>query len=157
MLSLSLAVSVAIVTASCAAASRSCGGGLFTDTTRQGSVAVAPSRTVRRFRRVEVDFGRAFPGGDPPSAARAAERMTLNLFPDACVVALRERVTDLGPGRVQWEGRVPGTSHGTVTLVTDDRVMVGTVRLDRETFEIRYLGDGVHAVTAIDQSGYPRD
>jgi hypothetical protein len=151
-----LTVGAAVVTTSCASVSRSCAGGIFVDTPRQGSVPAAPARTVRRLRRVEVDFPRLFPAGSR-AAAGAAERLTLNLFPDACLVAVRARVTDLGPGRVQWEGRVPAASHGTVTLVIDGEVMVGTVRIDREVFEIRYLGDGVHAVAHIDPSGFPPD
>jgi hypothetical protein len=156
MLGVGLSLSVAMVTGSCAAP-RSCSGGMFIETERPGSVDPGSPRTVRRLRRVEVDFGRVFPGGERPSAARAADRITLNLFPDVCVLAVRDRATDLGPGRVQWEGRVPAASHGTVTLVIDDRLMVGTVRIDREIFEIRYLGDGVHAVADIDQSKFPRD
>jgi hypothetical protein len=156
VLGLGSSVCAAIVTVSCAAP-RSCAGGIFTDTTRQGSVDPGSSRTIRRLRRVEIDFSRVFPGGDPPSAARAADRVTLNLFPDVCVIAVRERATDLGPGRVQWEGRVPGASNGTVTLILDDKLMIGTVRIDREVYQIRYLGDGVHAVVDIDQSAFPRD
>lgn len=149
-------MSVAIVTASCAAP-RSCAGGIFSDTARTGSVDPGPPRTIRRLRRVDIDFAAVFPGGDRPSAARAADRLTLNLFPDTCVIALRAQATDLGPGRVQWEGRVSGTPNGTVTLIIDDKLMIGTVRIDREVFEIRYLGDGVHAVKDIDQTGFPRD
>ena len=96
-------------------------------------------------------------GGERPSAARTADRIVLNLFPDVCVIAVRERATDLASGQVQWEGRVSGSSSGTVTLILDDALMIGTVRIDREVFEIRYLGDGVHAVTDIDQSSFPRD
>ena len=61
---------------------------------------------VRRQRRVEIDFARVWPAGDGPSAARSAERFTLNLFSDVCVIARRERATELGGGAVQWEGRL---------------------------------------------------
>ena len=104
--------------------------------------------TVRRQRRVEVDFARVGP---------SAERITLNLFPDVCVIAQRERMTDLGRGQVQWDGRVPGATPGTATLVIDGALMVGTVRLGREVYEIRYLGEGVHVVTDVDLSKFPRD
>lgn len=154
MLNLGLSISTAV--ASCAAPG-SCAGGIFRDTSRQGSVDPGALPTVRRTRRVEIDFGRVFPGGEGPSAARAAARLTLNLFPDLCVTAVRERVTDLGRGTVQWEGRVPGASPGTVTLIVDDTLMIGTLRIDREVYEIRYLGDGIHVVTDVDPSKFPRD
>jgi hypothetical protein len=150
-------MSVAMTLASCAVP-RSCAGGIFTDTTRQGSVDPGSHRTVRRLRRVEVDVGRIFPGGERPSAARSADRLTLNLFPDVCLIATRERATDLRPGKVQWQGRVQGAAGGHVILVVDDAgPMVGTIRMDREVYEIRYLGDGVHAITDLDPSAFPRE
>ena len=134
-----------------------CGDGIFSDTSRRGTLDPGPSRTVRRSRRVEVDIGRLFPGGAPPSAARAADRVTLNLFPDVCVTARREEAKDLAPDRVQWIGRVEGVPNGTAILVIDDSLMVGTVTIDRRVFRISYLGDGVHAIADIDQSAFPRD
>ena len=102
-------------------------------------------------------MGRLFPGGLPPSAARAADRLMLNLFPDVCVVATREQATDLAPGKVQWIGRVEGAPQNTAVLVIDDSLMVGSVTIDRRVFRISYLGDGVHAIADIDQSAFPRD
>ena len=87
----------------------------------------------------------------------SAERITLNLFPDVCVIAQRERTAEPGRGQLQWEGRVPGATPGTATLVVDGPVMVGTVRIGHEVYEIRYLGEGVHAVTDVDLSKFPRD
>jgi hypothetical protein len=149
-------MSAAMVLTSCAAP-RSCAGGILSDTARRGSVDLPSSRTIRRLRRVEVDFDRVFPGGQSRSAAHTADRLTLNVFPDVCLIVDRERAIDLGQGKVQWDGRVQGPSSGRATLVIDDRLMVGAIRLDREIFEIRYLGDGVHAVMDIDQSAFPRD
>ena len=148
---------VSVLSASACAAPRSCAGGIFTDTARLGSVDPGTRPPARRRRRVEIDFGRVFPPGDGPSAARSAERLTLNLFPDVCVIARRERATEPGRGTVQWEGRVPGASPGTATLVIDGAVMVGTVRMGQEVYEIRYLGEGVHVVTDVDPSKLPRD
>jgi hypothetical protein len=34
---------------------------------------------------------------------------------------------------------------------------VATVRRDGQVYEIRYLGDGVHAITDVDTSKFPRD
>jgi hypothetical protein len=153
---LGVSVSVAVAMASCAVP-RSCAGGIFTDTSRRGSVDPGRSPAIRRLRRAEVDFDRVFPGGRGPSAARAADRLTLNLFPDVCLAVVRDRATDVGGGRVQWEGHVPGASPGTMTLIVDHKLMVGTIRIGREVYEIGYLGDGVHAVMDIDPSKFPRD
>ena len=74
-----------------------------------------------------------------------------------CVIARRERAAEPGTTTVQWEGRVAGALHGTATLVVDGTVMVGTIRMGREVYEIRYLGEGVHVVTDVDPSKFPRD
>jgi hypothetical protein len=139
------------------AARQACAGGVFTRTFRQGTLAPSPSPTVRRLRRVEIDVDRLFPGGGPPAAARAADVLTLNLFPDVCVTADREQVTDVGPGRVQWVGRVAGVPNGRAILVIDDRVMVGTVTIDRAVFQIGALGDDVHVVSELVPAAFPRD
>ena len=142
--------------AACAART-ACPDGIFTDSARRGSVDLRGGPTVRRQRRVEIDFGRVFPGGADRSAARTPDRLTLNLFPDVCVIALRDRATDLGRGQVQWEGHVPGGAPGSATVIVGDGVMIGTVRTEGEVYEIRSLGDGVHAVTDLDTSKFPRD
>lgn len=139
---------VSIVSASACAAPRSCAGGIFADASPPRSLEPAAGPQIRRQRRVEIDFARVGP---------SAERITLNLFPDVCVIAQRERTTELGRGQVQWEGRVPGAPPGTVTLVIDGAVMVGTIRIGAEAYEIRYLGDGAHVVTDVDSSKFPRD
>ena len=137
-----------IFSASACAVPRACAGGIFTDTARSHPVDLPARPQVRRQRRVEVDFARA---------QASAERITLNLFPDVCVIAQHERTTEPGRGQVQWEGRVPGAPSGTVTFVIDGAVMVGTIRMGQEVYEIRHLGDGVHVVTDVDPSKFPQD
>ena len=148
---------MSVLSASACAAPRSCAGGIFTDAARPGSLDSETRLAVRRQRRVEIDFARVLPPGEGPVAARSAERLTLNLFPDVCVIARRERVTELGRGAVQWEGRVPDVSPGSATLVFDGAVMVGTIRIGQQVYEIRHLDEGVHVVTDVDTSRFPRD
>ena len=47
-------------------------------------------RSVERF----IDFARVWPQGERSAAPRSAERLTLNLFSDVCVIARRERRFD---------------------------------------------------------------
>jgi hypothetical protein len=137
--------------------SHACTGGIFMDTARSGTVDPGSPRTARRLRRVEIDLGRLFPGGLSPAAGRAAASITLNLFPDVCVTAERDKATDLADGKVEWIGHAKGAAADKAILVVDGAVMVGTVSIGGRTFQIRYLGDGVHAVIAVDQSAFPRD
>ena len=141
-------LATSVLTTSACAAPRACAGGIFGDTARLGSVDPGTRPTVRRQRRVEIDVARI---------RQPRDELTLNLFPDTCVVARRERVTELRAGVLQWEGRVPGPSPGTVTLIVDGEVVVGTIRIGSELYEIRYLGEGVHVVNDVDASKFPRD
>ncbi len=147
-MAVAVTLAASLFSAAACAVPRACAGGIFTETARAASVGSAAPPQIRRQRRVEVDFARVGP---------SAERIALNLFPDVCVIAQRERATDLGRGQVQWEGRVPGPSPGTVTLVTEGAIMVGSIRIGADVYEIRYLGDGVHVVTDVDPSKLPRD
>jgi hypothetical protein len=141
-------LAASLFSASACAVPRACAGGIFTETTRAASLNSTAPPQVRRQRRVEVDFARV---------GSSAERIALNLFPDVCVIAQRERATDVGRGQVQWEGRVPGAQPGTATLVIDGAIMVGLIRIGADVYEIRYLGEGVHVVTDVDPSKLPRD
>jgi hypothetical protein len=143
-----MSLAVGLLVASACVVPRSCAGGIFTETARRGGVAAGTGSQIRRQRRVEIDFARVGPSPD---------RLTLNLFPDVCVIARRERTSELGGGGVQWDGRVPGAEEGTVTLVIDGAVMVGTIRIGTDAYEIRYLGGGVHVITDVDPSKFPRD
>ena len=112
---------------------------------------------MKRLRRVEVDFGRIFPNGAVPMAAHTPTSLVLNLFPDVCLVVSRERATDLGPLKVRWVGTVERAANGRAILVIDDELVVGTVTADRRTFQIKYLGEGVHAVADVDSASFPKD
>lgn len=134
----------------------SCKSGIFTDTSV--TVAVEPSlpRGVRRLRRVEVNFRPVFSGNSAPTIGSSAKTIDLNLFPDVCLKAVRERVADVG-GKVEWIGHLTDVPNSRVVLVMDGKLMVGTITMDRDTYRISYLGDGIHAVTDIDQAAFPRD
>jgi hypothetical protein len=107
---------------------------------RRGTIDPGSSRTTRRLRRVEIDLGRVFLGGTSPSAARAADSLTLNLFPDVCVTAVREQATDLAGDKMQWVGQVKGAVRGKAILVVDDKLMVGTVTISDKVFQIHTRG-----------------
>ncbi len=156
-IALSLACAAASDGSSASPGATQCRGGIFTDTPRQGSIDPGSTRAVKRLRRVEVDFGRIFPNGAAPMAAHIPPSLVLNLFPDVCLVASREQATDLGPLKIRWVGTIDKAAEGKAILVIDDELMVGTVTADRRTFQIRYLGDGVHAVADVDSASFPRD
>ena len=134
----------------------SCKTAIFTDTSVTAPVEPKLSRGVRRFRRVEVNFRPIFHGNSAPTIGSSAKSIDLNLFPDLCLRVVREQVADVG-GKVEWIGHVKDVLNSRVVLVFDGQLMVGTITMDRDTYRISYLGDGIHAVTDIDQAAFPRD
>ena len=51
-----------------------------------------------------------------------------------------------------WIGHVEDEALSEVTMVANDGVLVGNIRGPDGYFQIRYVGDGVHAVREIDPS-----
>ena len=131
---------------------------LFTDAPTPGDAARGDAAIVRtRFVSVNVDaIGRA--GALPGHPSASTDEVQLNLFPDVRLTAVRERVepTSSGTG-VIWTGRVRGAEPSVVTLVVDDGLLVGDVRLGVQAFEIRPGGGGVHMIHEIETARFPPD
>lgn len=122
------------------------------------SAAQAPgaddSATIRE-RRAGIDFSRlavfaaavsrsAVSGGAGDVAGRAVPsvRLPLNLFEDTFVTAVVDRVAPTSSGYALW-GDLEGLEWGTLTLVVNGTVVVGTVRSSAGTYVIAPSGDGV--------------
>jgi hypothetical protein len=133
--------------------SAACAGGLFTETTLTPAVDFTGTLGVLRVRTVAVDVAAVRRSAD----SRAP--ITLNLFPDACLVA---DVTDIAydkDGRLIWTGKIAGGPDGSaVTLVAADGVILGSVDAAGPAFyQVRYAGNGVHVVMRINPAVYPPD
>ena len=140
-------------TESSSTATAACTGGLFAETTLAATVDFSRAPGVLRVRTVAVDVGAV------RRSAESRAAITLNLFPDACLVA---DVTDIAydkDGRLIWTGRIAGSPEGSaVTLVAADDVIVGSVNAGGPaSYQIRYAGNGVHVVMRINPGAYPPD
>ena len=61
------------------------------------------------------------------------------------------------PKKFTWSGHIEGVQRSQVTLVAEDGVMVGNIRVADSFFQVRYAGADVHVVQQIDESRFPRD
>ena len=81
--------------------------------------------------------------------------LRLNLFNDASFTVLVEGTAPTFSGGYSLSGRLAGVEMGTVTLVVNGDVVVGTVRTPETTYRIRPAGGGLHAVSQIDPARLP--
>ena len=111
--------------------------------------------TVSRARSVTVNWS-AVNDTDATSQKQAAGEsgLTLNLFDDAIFRAVLDR-REVRSKSVIWLGHIEGIDKSQVTLVIEDNVMAGNIRLPGAYFQVRYAGSGLHSVRQIDESQFP--
>jgi hypothetical protein len=76
--------------------------------------------------------------------------------PGVQVVAVGERVEHRGAEDISWAGPVRG-AEGWVQMVFMEGGVTATVRVGNTSYAIESLGGGLHAVSRIDQSGFPQE
>jgi hypothetical protein len=111
-------------------------------------VSLATDPTILRARFVKIDL---------PLLLGTPRPLELNLFPDACFTALPERTESSAPNRTTWIGRLSGAPQSQVTLAVVDRVVAGSIRAPGKLYQVRYVGNGVHAVVEVNQRAFPPD
>jgi hypothetical protein len=85
---------------------------------------------------------------------RQNRALRLGVAPGVQVVATGERVERRAANDISWAGPVQGR-HGWVQMVLTDDGMLGTVTIGTEQYTIEPLGNGLHAVSKLDQSKLP--
>lgn len=120
----------------------------------------APQRgrlSAIRQRRSHDDTHLARLAAGPSSLLRRGGALRMAVAPGVQVVALNERTEQRAANDISWGGRVQGMEHGWVQMVYTPEGVVGTVTLDRVQYSIEPLGNGLHAVSRIDQNGFPSE
>ena len=88
--------------------------------------------------------------GEPPPP----HKLVLNLFDDVVFTGIVEHVERTSSGHALWGG-IEGVKLGTMTLVVNGSVVVGTVRTPDAVYTIRTAGGGAYVVRQIDESSLP--
>ena len=88
--------------------------------------------------------------GEPPTP----QTLVLNLFDDVVFTGIVEHVEPTASGHALW-GKLDGVELGTLTLVVNGKVVVGTVRTPYAVYTIRTAGDGTYVIRQIDESSLP--
>jgi len=116
--------------------------------------AQIPRVTRRRFVRVKFDL---LYGTDDPSEPKAASsrHLLLNLFDDTTFKAVLNRREVRSDKSFTWFGRVEEIEDSQITMVVEDSVLVGNVRVHDASYQVRYIGEGVHVINHIDSRTFP--
>ncbi|MCP4543439.1 MAG: DUF11 domain-containing protein [Chloroflexi bacterium] len=113
--------------------------GLFSSVSAQVSTAPDSQDTLRS-RLVAIDTGRLEHVGS------VGERVTLNLFDDASLIVVLDRVERNRSGSLTWVGRVEGVEHSILILVVRDGQVTGYVSTRHSQFSIEPVDDTTHLV-----------
>jgi hypothetical protein len=133
--------------------------GLFTPVPAQPDVPLTLEPFVLRSQPVSINFAlldaAPSPAGSPTGTATT---LLLNLFPDVALTAYRERLepTSSGLGFI-WSGKVAGLDTSQVTLVVENGVMAGNIRVPGASYQVRATAGGGHVVRQIDERRFPDD
>lgn len=129
---------------------------LFTDAVIEGTIDKLGDPTVVRDRFVDVKFDLLLKADQlPKDKAATADKLVLNLFQDVVLTALLDRVESNSPDSFSWIGHLEGVENSQVILVVGNGLMAGNITLPGAFYQVRYAGNGIHAVYEIDQSGFP--
>ncbi len=88
----------------------------------------------------------------PDTTGDTTDLVLLNLFDDTSYVAQRHHVAGRRAGNFTWQGTIQDVENSRVTLVIrNDQVMVGNIILPDGIYQVRYVGNDVHAIYQIDE------
>ena len=135
-------------------------GGLFSEV--KGDPPPSSGVETLASRLVEIDFGQLARVTEPPDGPKTRtvgkpatpQTLVLNLFDDVVFTGIVEHVEPTSSGHALW-GRLDGVELGTMTLVVNGSVVVGTVRTPDAVYTIRTAGDGAYVIRQIDESSLP--
>jgi hypothetical protein len=106
-----------------------------------------------RSRYVQVNF-KQLAGKDLPEGA---ESIFLNLFDNVLFTAIKDRLEVRSANRFTWFGSIEGMEHGRAILVVENSSMTGNVTLPGGFYQVRPVGNGVHAIYEINQEAFPEE
>ena len=135
-------------------------GGLFSQI--EGDPPPSSDVETLASRLVGIDFGRLANAIESPVGPKdlvtgipqTPHKLVLNLFDDVVFTGLVEHVEPTSSGHALWGG-LEGVKLGTMTLVVNGSVVVGTVRTPDAVYTIRTAAGGAYVVRQIDESSLP--
>jgi hypothetical protein len=122
--------------------------GIFVASAHLETADISDDPTIIRARFVDINF-------ELLEGAEEGDSLILNLFDDVVLIAKLDRLEAAGSDGYTWTGHVDGIDHSQVLLVIGGGQMAGNITLPDEFYQVRFAGNGVHAIYRIDQSAFP--
>lgn len=94
---------------------------------------------------------------DMAATVAPTQPLLLNLFPDVELSVTFTALEGNMSGSMTWTGKVEGVDKSLVILIVRDGIMTGNISVGNAQYQVRHLGDNVHVVHEIKQSGYPSE
>ena len=85
-----------------------------------------------------------------------SDALTLNLFDDVVVTAVRDRMIDNVKGNTTWIGHVEGEQDSEVFLTVRGNTMSGNVQIGKDLYEIEVKGNNQYDITLVDPDKNPK-
>ncbi len=119
---------------------------LFTNAATQGSLTPSTEQVTTRY--VNINFALL-------DNATEGDAIGLNLYDDLYYTAILERKEIIQPEGYIWIGYLQGVEYSQVVLAVGGGQIAGNITSPLGQFQVRYAGNGVHAIYTIDQSTFP--
>jgi hypothetical protein len=123
---------------------------LFTESSLRARENATDDPTVMRARHIEPDL--RLLGG-----AEVGDAVAMNLFEDATYTAILDRKEAALPEGYTWIGHLEGVEYSQVILTVGGGQMTGNIALPGALYQVRHVGDSIHAIYQIDQAAFPHE
>ncbi len=129
---------------------------LFSDAKVKEKLDPVKERTIIRQRYVNINLGLLVKADGSPRLDNNLIKFQLNLFDDTVLSAVIDKTESVQAGSLSYIGYITGVEQSSIILSVYDGIMSGNISLPGGVFyQVRYVGEGVHAVYQIDQSAFP--
>ncbi|MCL5807915.1 MAG: zinc-dependent metalloprotease [Deltaproteobacteria bacterium] len=128
---------------------------LFSSATVKGKADATVGRKIIRQRHVNINLNVLMKADGSPTLDNKALNLKLNLFDDVALTAVIDKTESVSAGGRSFLGRIADVEGSFVVLSVFDGIMAGNITVPGAFYQVRYVGEGVHAVYQIDQSAFP--
>jgi peptidyl-Asp metalloendopeptidase len=143
-----LILSVASVTVQAAREDYQSNQNLFSPAFTPGSLTPSQDQTQPRYVNVDISL---------LDKAEEGDAIGLNLYDDVYFTAILNHKEAFPQDGYSWIGSLENVNNSQVILVVGNRQVAGNITSPEGFYQVRYAGEGIHAIYTVDQSTFPAE